>query len=251
MPHARSELVNIVAALSEGWGPARQNRYKVMIPIPYTAFPESTYGNFVTGFDTDLNSPEDYWKSLLGNQYKSINRRLSFLCEAAVLPGKTIATNEARIYGHNFKVPYDQIFDDITLTFMCTNYLFDERRFFDAWMHSIVDPQTGDFNYKSEYAVTMDISQLGTDDYNIYGVKLYQAFPISVAAQELSYATNDDYHRVAVTFAYEKWINSEIDSFAAGDLGTLSRVNVSRSVIVERPIKEPERTPDRTGPPIV
>ena len=45
---------------------------------------------------------------------------LTFLCEQAELPGKTIMNIEDKLYGPVRKIGYGQMFIDTTMTFICT-----------------------------------------------------------------------------------------------------------------------------------
>lgn len=88
------------------------------------------------------------------------NIRLSVTCEAAVLPGKGIATSEDRIHGPQRRVPYVTEFpNEFTLTFRVGKDMY-EKRVFEEWMEFIVDNESFDFEYYNNYIQTLDIMQL-------------------------------------------------------------------------------------------
>ena len=85
--------------------------------------------------------------------------RLKFLCEAAELPGKTLLTSDAKIYGPAYKVATGTVFNEITLTFLCSNDMREKLQF-DLWLNSIQDPRTFNMQYRDSYVGTVSIIAL-------------------------------------------------------------------------------------------
>jgi hypothetical protein len=109
----------------------------------------------------------------------------TFQCDSAEIPGKSLATFDARTYGPSLKYPYQTVYNDLTLTFICmgnsalragpnmpsesdgNNGLW-ERIFFERWMNYI-NPQTTNLNYhynldyKDQYTGTIHIKHYDTD----------------------------------------------------------------------------------------
>lgn len=85
--------------------------------------------------------------------------RLKFLCEAAELPGKTILTSDAKIYGPAYKIATGTVFNEITLTFLCSNDMREKLQF-DVWMNAIQNPRTFDMQYRDDYVGTISIIAL-------------------------------------------------------------------------------------------
>jgi hypothetical protein len=134
------------------------------------------------------------------------DRTLTFRCESASLPGRSIATADHRIYGPTEKYPYQSIYDDISLTFICTDSML-EKKFFDQWME-IINPQTNwNMSYKSDYAMNVQIEQYDNADNVTYAIELVDAFPLSVNELGLDWSSTDSYHKLSVTFAYTYWTN--------------------------------------------
>ena len=83
--------------------------------------------------------------------------------------------------------------------------------------------ETGDFDYYDNYISDIEIYQYPTtqastepgnsveipaDDPDlkpIYGLRITEAYPKSVGAIELGYATRDTYNKQTIEFAYRKW----------------------------------------------
>ena len=101
----------------------------------------------------------------------NMTKELSFQCEAAELPGKNISMVEYRHYAFTNRIPHHLQFPEVTLTFYC-NGTMKEKKFFDAWIESMIPTQSGLINYYSSeagtpnYATDVTIKQyshIGTD----------------------------------------------------------------------------------------
>ncbi len=198
-------------------GLARPCRYEVILPIP------DYIGKFVSNsvIEKILNFPNsaftdisDAINNAIGaesNKQKSANpamtRYLALQCETAELPGKTIQTEDVKIYGPGFKVPYQTQYQETSFTFLCTNEFY-ERKLFDRWLEAIMPTDTNNLRFpKSEtsrYLSQITITQFDDVIKQIYAIKLIDAFPISIAAQPLSWA-EEGFHRMTVQFAYQKF----------------------------------------------
>ena len=198
-------------------GLARPCRYEVILPIP------DYIGKFVSNsiIEKILNFPNsaftdisDAINNALGaesNKQKSANpamtRYLALQCETAELPGKTIQTEDVKIYGPGFKVPYQTQYQETSFTFLCTNEFY-ERKLFDRWLEAIMPTDTNNLRFPkgetTRYLSQITITQFDDVIKQIYAVKLIDAFPISIAAQPLSWA-EEGFHRMTVQFAYQRF----------------------------------------------
>jgi hypothetical protein len=136
-----------------------------------------------------------------------MSRYLALQCEAAELPGKTLQTADVKIYGPTFKVPYQTMYSDTTLTFICTNDFY-ERKLFDRWIEAIMPSDTNNLRFakgaQSRYLTNIKVIQYDDFIKQIYAVELMDAFPIGVAPQTLSWS-DDGFHRLSIQFAYQKY----------------------------------------------
>ena len=130
---------------------------------------------------------------------------LTFLCEQAELPGKTILTVEDKLYGPVRKIGYGQMFIDTTMTFICTAKGWAEKEFFDIWQNSIVDPEMFDASYYTDYTRNLELRTFTETNSPSYGIKFIEAFPLNVGAINLGWSQNNEYARLSVTFAYRRW----------------------------------------------
>lgn len=152
-------------------------------------------------------------------------RDLTYLCEAAEIPGRGFMSSDLRYYGPSFKIPYQSSYEDINMTFLVRDR-FEERRFFDNWME-IINPSTNyDFEYRRNYlgeihifqmsdiAATVESQTPGDDpvknSQRRYAIALRKAYPVLVNPQPMTWA-DDNFHRLTVTFTYTRWNRFGID----------------------------------------
>jgi len=199
-------------------GLAKPNRFQVILPIPnyINNYIDSgileqllNFPNTIVTEITDIvNSATG---SLPSGQSKtsnsSITRYLALQCESAELPGKVLQTQEVKIYGPTFKVPYQKQFNETTLGFLCTNDFY-ERKLFDQWIDAIMPNSTNNLRYpkddETRYMTNIKIIQYDDFIKQIYAVELVDAFPIGLSSQPLSWS-EDNFHRLSVQFSYQSY----------------------------------------------
>lgn len=202
-------------------GLAKPSRFQVILPIP--PYINRFVGNSV--IEKILNLPNSIFNDvsdainkaigrnggLQAEQSKTSNsqltRYLSLQCESTELPGRVLQTADVKIYGPIFKVPYQTQYNDIGMTFVCTNDFF-ERKLFDRWMEAIQPSDTNNMRFPksvtTRYLSNIKIIQYDEFIRQIYAVELIDAFPIGVSAQTLSWS-EDNFHRMTIQFAYQRY----------------------------------------------
>ena len=162
---------------------ARPNRFDVSIPVPLTLIP-----------------------------YVNNAKSLTYRCESANLPGRSLATTEQKIGSNPVeKYPYLTTFNDMQLTFMVDDDM-SQKVFFDAWLNFINPQYNYNFRYKGDYATAITVNQYDVTNQISYSCNLYDAYPISVEALDLDWA-QDGYHKLRVTFAYTYWQNNSLQAY--------------------------------------
>ena len=195
-------------------GLAKTSRFQVVLPIPVNVYkPNSSIIEKILNFPNSVfNDVSDAVNKAIGGETggsggSSISRYLSLQCESAELPGRNIGTADVKIYGPSFKVPTSTSYNDMTLTFLCTNDFY-ERKLFDKWLESIHPSDTNNFRFpkgeKSGYLTNITVIQYDDFIKQIYAVKLIDAFPIGIAPQALSWG-EDGFHRLSISFAYQRF----------------------------------------------
>lgn len=207
----QSMLNDFVSNISFALGFANQNRYQVFIPTSVLGANSSTIFSLIQANSETNGISLDWINSFYGGDLNQTAIELTAFCDKASLPGYQFQLETVRHYGPSFKIPHMPEYQDITLRFMCSSFMW-ERYFFDAWMYMVMDPVTNNFNYKSEYAVDMVITSFtnsstmtsSTDlgDPN-YTSRLLDAFPISITEQSLGYDINNSIQTIEVTFSYK------------------------------------------------
>ena len=204
-------------------GLAKPSRFEVVLPIP--PYIKQFVGNSI--LEKILNFPNSVFadvsgainKAISGNNIgdtgdqqsrtsnASLSRYLALQCESAEFPGRTFQTADVKIYGPTFKVPYQTMYGDTTLTFLCTNEFY-ERKLFERWMEAIHPTDTNNMRFakgtQSRYMTNIKIIQYDDFIKQIHAVELIDAFPIGIASQALNWG-EDGFHRLSIQFAYQKY----------------------------------------------
>lgn len=179
MAKANFNLTRFLATIgSESF--ARTNRFEVLIPPP-PGLRNFRYGELV-----------------------------SLYVEQASIPLLNIATKQFKIFGPTYQRPVTSEYggEGISLTFHVDSSMV-VRKFFEDWMHVVVDPNTFEVNYQSEYTTKILIRQLDEQDNITHEVELLEAFPRNMNLMELNNASTNQTHRLNILFAYRYWRNPE------------------------------------------
>jgi hypothetical protein len=156
----------------------------------------------------------------VGNQCSiALERDMMYRAEAAEIPGRTAITTEYKFgnYGPLSKIVYNQLYADMTITFMVSEDL-REKEYFEIWQEKMIDTgafeeaQTGTnrpnskFNVKyfDDYAGTITLRQYGSAG-DLRSIHIFnEAYPIIM--QPITVGWNDDgIMKLNVTFAYRNY----------------------------------------------
>ena len=156
------------------------------------------------------------------------DKDIHLVCEAAEFPGKTISTTEDALAGPSFTMPYDTVYNNVTLTFLARKKMY-ERAFFDLWMEGIIGTGTpqndsasginirfraGEINYYDDIHAPIEIFQLDEKSNQVARTLLAEAYPIALSSMNLNWDERDTYQRFTVTFAY-RYHNVDYDDSAS------------------------------------
>ena len=176
-------------------GMSRPNRYEVTLFPPTGA--RGSRGNTTNVFSKIMGD-------LLGD---GTVRATGLRCESISMPGRNIdSTPDGNIYGPEREIATGYSFADINAVFQCSSDM-REKKYWETWQRLTYNPQTFDIGYYNDYIGTIDIHTLDEQNNKRYGVKLMEAYPKSINAQDLSYTTTDSYQTVTVEIAYRYWRN--------------------------------------------
>ena len=147
-------------------------------------------------------------------------RATGLKCESISFPGRSLnTTDEVNIYGPNRKIVTGVSFGDISATFQCDETM-REKLYFEAWQSLSHNPDTFTVGYYHNYVGRVEIKALSegaklgetssTGEDITYGVRLIEAFPVSILEQGLSYQNGATYQTITVNFAYRYWENLDV-----------------------------------------
>ena len=156
------------------------------------------------------------------NLDKLYGAQVAFHCSDLQFPGRTIETISHRVHGPERNMAQGLNFAEITAEFYCDKFM-REKHYFETWQNMVIDKRTYELNYYDEYTAPIEIYQLSDFDEEmgstlenapkeelknaVYGVKLVEAYPKTIAAQQLGYEMRNQIHKVSITFEYRYWHN--------------------------------------------
>jgi hypothetical protein len=212
-----NSIDELKSTISSKGGLARSNQFMIQIPtVNGISFPN------IRGF----NLP-----SILGlNAGGTSSRELDILCKTAEIPGRQLLVRERAIGMQPEQIAYGYSVPDISLTFHLLND-YGVRKFFEDWQKTILNDDTGEVGYKTDYAKDVKIHQLkrpilnkqlsvGPIDLNfgiggsfVYSVVLENAFPSTI--QSVSFTNDADaIAEITVQLSYHKIRVVEQGAFA-------------------------------------
>tara|TARA_B110000444_G_scaffold60462_1_gene56364 strand:- start:972 stop:1760 length:789 start_codon:yes stop_codon:yes gene_type:complete len=132
-------------------------------------------------------------------------------CINASLPGRQVETADWSEYGPTRKMPFNIGTDgqEVSFTFLCDS-TFADRFVIEAWQSMVYSGRDGNtigtainpqFSYYNDYIGQVEIEQFTKSGEPSLFYKLYEAYPIAFAQQELS-AESGDIMKFECTFAY-------------------------------------------------
>jgi hypothetical protein len=154
-----------------------------------------------------------------GRGLTGVTQKLTFLANAASIPGSKIPEISIPYFGRKVKVAGAREFADWTVTII-NDEDFLVRKALEHWMASINGHATNIRNSgvnasPSSYQATAYVKHYskGPTENPIRSYKFVNIFPTDIAEIELNWATTDSIEEFRVTFAYDWW---EIDT--SGDI---------------------------------
>ena len=94
-------------------------------------------------------------------------------CDQVQLPGANYSTVQNRTFGEFREVPYEKLYDNITMSFFVDTNM-EVKKLFDQWQNQISNPITRTYNYYNNYARNMVIEVQDINDNTRYSVCLWE-----------------------------------------------------------------------------
>jgi hypothetical protein len=155
-----------------------------------------------------------------------VDRKLTFMCNSAQLPGSSIGVAPTFYFGREVKLAGNRTYPEWSIN-VYNDEDFVIRNAMERWINGINDPV---FNIRSVAAGTVDngygvdarVTQFGKAGSSIKKYNFVGMFPIDISPIELSWQANDQIEEFSITFAYQYWTSEERElSNAIGTLGSL------------------------------
>ena len=128
-------------------------------------------------------------------------KHFEFFCESTSIPGRQILTNDYSSTRQVEKRPNGYANEDVNFVFNLTNDYFI-RDVFNRWTNEVVDRDTYEVGYRSDYSIDIEIHQLDEEDSKVYTCILKDAFPVTVQNIDLNNTTESSVQKLNVTMAY-------------------------------------------------
>jgi hypothetical protein len=165
--------------------------------------------DFISQFSTDVARPSRFDVAFTNSHGGIDPRNLTFRCEVAQLPSRTLNTIEQKIGTYPIqKFPQQVAYNDLDLTFIVSGNMA-EKQFFDGWMEEIVPSSSFNPKYKNDYTESITVTQYNLSNVPTYQVVFLEAYPHTVNQLGLDWSS-EGYHKLTVTFAYTYWLVGNI-----------------------------------------
>jgi hypothetical protein len=147
----------------------------------------------------------------LGQMDQTDGSFVSLYCEQASIPSLTINSKAFKIFGPSYQRPMTSDYggEGLAFTFHVDRDMF-VRRFFEDWMHMIVNPIDFTVGYQQNYVTSIYIRQLDEQDRVTHEIELLEAFPRNMNIMDLNNSSMNQTHRLNILFAYRYWKNVEM-----------------------------------------
>jgi len=140
---------------------------------------------------------------------RAAQEKLNSRLESLSLPASTIGSNPVKLQSIDREMPYGRIYEgDITLTFL-EDRDFRIRKIFESWQKRVIDDITYQCGYYDEYICEeLDVAVLDETNKGTYNVKLFDLFPKSINAIELS-GGDEGLVKTSVALSFRRWKSGE------------------------------------------
>ena len=210
-PSKESTIGRMMAAVAQGEGFARPNRFMVDFILPSgVSLSDPLLSNVLTEKRRSTKEGEL-------QQNTEIQRGLRAYVDSVDMPGRNLDTTDFKTYGPRRQIVNGHSFSgEITMSVYCDKYL-RQRSFFEMWQKAAFDQGTNNVHFYDEYTGGLRIYQLGSfagnadRDRVAYGVELFEVFPKTISAVSYSHGDNDSIQKISVVLAFRNWINLTMD----------------------------------------
>ena len=140
---------------------------------------------------------------------------INLKCHTASLPMRSLQTLDFKCNSTIFKVPYMTSYDPISLTFYADGNM-DTREYFELWQSAVMNFGNNTINFYSEYISDVKLYVQNESGADVYGIILYECYPISIGMIDMSYASTNMPLNIQIMLSFKSWIpmsNSNANNF--------------------------------------
>ena len=202
-----NSIDNLKATISKKGGVAMQNRFQIFFQPPTANSMKSLLNS-----DPKVLVGSLAKNAISGGSIKNMvpdPRDISILCESVNLPGRQITTIDYQAEKQSIKIPYSAINEDVTMSFILTNDYY-MKKLFDDWQSAVFDMNRYRAGYKKDFTTDIIIQQLNQQNIPVYGVKLENAFPVTVSSINMDNNSENTIQKLNVTLSYENFVTEDI-----------------------------------------
>lgn len=158
-------------------------------------------------YQVQIDGNDVFGASLFSNQSEKLSIMLN--CASASFPGTVLGTNENDYFGLAFNYPSDYKFTALDLEFYVDTD-FTEKKFFQKWLDSIYDVQTGRWSFLDQYAKDIYIISLDLQSNPRYKIRLEDAYPVNVGQINVGHALRNQVATLPVTVQFYRMLQQDI-----------------------------------------
>ena len=141
-------------------------------------------------------------------------QKILLFCDQIQLPGTNYSTTQNRMFGEFREVPYEKLYDNITMSFY-VDVDMKVKSLFDDWSNLISNPVTKTYNYYNTYITDMHIEVQDINDKTRYEMTLFECYPKTISSIQMDYAAKD-VMKISIGMQYKNWIASPKSPLADG-----------------------------------
>jgi len=152
--------------------------------------------------------------------------KIMLFCEQAQLPGVSFTSAQIRSFGEFKEVPYEKLYEPVSLTFYVDSDL-TVKRLFDKWINAIQDTSKRTYRYPDEYltkSITIFVHDI--ENNKKYSCELHDCYPKAVSPIQLDYNAKD-VMRLQVQLSYKYFTTDQEFSSAEKDKNKLGGFNIN------------------------
>lgn len=180
-------------------GVAKPNRFRIELSLP----------SGVSGGNVGDVNAKSQASSIKGEERRlNKNGSISIKCHTMTVPPRTFQTLDVKQNNMSFKIPFGVSYDPVTFTFYADAEI-DTRQYFEVWQAAVMNYSNNTMNFMNEYTSDIKLFILDDEGRDVYGVTLYEAFPLGLSMIEMSYSNDNAPLNMSVTFTYKYYLSMD------------------------------------------